>query len=328
VEGPALGEVRGALRVVSRAGGAPHVQVRAPRTRHTPPPPAPPGPPGPSANRLLPSRRNPAEIIDHGLIESLLESTKDAAKDKENVRAILNRARERAFLKEWTPVTGGGEYVQGLSYEEMATLLNTDVEDEGLMQEIFDTAFAIKERIYGNRIVLFAPLYLANYCINDCQYCAFRVKNPGIERTEMTMEEVVREVEALEEMGHRRLLVLTGESPKYTFDRFLEALTVMRDVKTDPCGNIRRMNVEIPAISVSDMKRLKSLDCVGTYTLFQETYHRPTFSMMHLAGPKSDYDHRVLSMDRAFRGGIDDVGIGVLFGLHDYRFECLALLMQ
>jgi 2-iminoacetate synthase ThiH len=135
---------------------------------------------------------------------------------------------------------------------------------------VYSTALAIKERIYGNRVVLFAPLYLANYCVNTCRYCAFACTNKTIERTALTDDQVRAEVEALERQGHRRLLVLTGEHPRYDFDTFLHALGVIADVKTEPCGNIRRMNVEIPSLSVSDMRRLKATNHVGTYTLFQE----------------------------------------------------------
>jgi len=196
------------------------------------------------------------------------------------------------------------------------------------MSEIFDTAFAIKERIYGNRIVLFAPLYLANYCVNNCRYCAFRSPNKHIERSSLTDAGLREEVAALEKQGHRRLLVLTGEHPRYTFDQFLNAIDVISSVKTDPCGNIRRINVEIPSLSLSDMRRLKATDKIGTYTLFQETYHRPTFKYMHIGGPKSHYDNRVLTHDRAMRAGLDDVGLGTLFGLYDYRYEVLATLMH
>lgn len=218
--------------------------------------------------------------------------------------------------------------MQGLTYEECATLLNVDSNNTNVMSEIFETSFAIKERIYGNRIVLFAPLYLANHCVNNCRYCAFRAPNKHLERSALTEEALREEVAALERQGHRRLLVLTGEHPRYTFDQFLHAVDVIASVKTDPCGNIRRMNVEIPSLSLSDMRRLKSTDKIGTYTLFQETYHRPTFKYMHIAGPKSDYDNRILTMDRAMRAGLDDVGLGTLFGLYDYRYEFMGTLMH
>ena len=271
------------------------------------------------------------DIINESLLEEHLESTKAAAKDRNAVKDILAKARERALFKDGEATDN--EYVQGLDVKEAATLLNIDAHDtsaEGqkLMHDLFDTALDIKRQIYGNRIVLFAPLYLANYCVNSCTYCAFRGANQHIERTSLTKEDLVREVEALQKQGHRRLLLLTGEHPKYTFDHFLDALRTVSEVKTDPCGNIRRINVEIPALSVSDFRRLKKSNCVGTYTLFQETYHRGTFKRCHPTGPKSDYEHRLQTMDRAQIGGIDDVGIGALFGLHDYRFEVLAMLQH
>eukprot|EP00878_Enallax_costatus_P003227 GHUV01003430.1.p1 GENE.GHUV01003430.1~~GHUV01003430.1.p1 ORF type:complete len:413 (+),score=66.68 GHUV01003430.1:153-1391(+) len=270
--------------------------------------------------------KDASQIIDDKHINAALETTKSAAKDPVAIKSILEAAKERSFLTNYTP--GKSEYVQGLTVEECATLLNIDVKDKDLMDMVYDTAFAIKNRIYGNRIVLFAPLYIANYCVNSCTYCAFRAGNKSLQRTALSDQDIVAEVSALEQQGHRRLLVLTGEHPKYTFDQFLHALGVINSVKTDPCGNIRRVNVEIPTLSVSDMRRLKATDCVGTFTLFQETYHRPTFAKMHISGPKSDYEHRLLTQDRAFRGGIDDVGIGTLFGLYDYRYEVLAMLQH
>jgi 2-iminoacetate synthase ThiH len=242
-----------------------------------------------------------------------LESTKDAAKDANAIKDILAAASDRAMLKNATP--GPSEYVKGLTLTEAATLLNIDAHDDALMGLVFDTALAIKERIYGNRIVLFAPLYLANYCVNSCTYCAFRSGNKGLHRSALTDDDIRAEVAALQQQGHRRILALTGEHPKYTFDQFLHAVDVISSVRSEPCGNIRRINVEIPSLSVSDIRRLKATDHVGTFTLFQETYHRPTFKQMHVSGPKSDYDHRLLSQDRAMIGGIDDVGIGALFGL-------------
>jgi thiazole biosynthesis protein ThiH len=186
----------------------------------------------------------------------------------------------------------------------------------------------VKRAIYGNRIVLFAPLYLANMCMNTCTYCAFRAENKAIERTSVTEQELRDEVAALQRLGHRRLLVLTGESPSYSFDKFLHALEVVKSVKTEPAGSIRRINVEIPALSISDYERLHALDCVGTVTLFQETYHRPTYKRFHPKGPKADFDYRLQTMDRANLGGIDDVGIGSLFGLYDYRYEVLAMIQH
>uniref|UniRef100_A0A0G4HKJ3 Biotin and thiamin synthesis-associated domain-containing protein n=1 Tax=Chromera velia CCMP2878 TaxID=1169474 RepID=A0A0G4HKJ3_9ALVE len=270
------------------------------------------------------------KIIDHEKIFKALESTKHLAQDKGRVREILEAAKERSFLKDFETEgkTHVSEYVQGLTLEEMATLLHVPPESEDLIQEIYDVALHIKERIYGNRIVLFAPLYIANYCVNSCTYCAFRASNKDIARSALTDDQIRSQVATLERQGHRRLLVLTGEHPKYTFDQFLNALQVISDVRTEPCGSIRRVNVEIPSLSLSDMRRLKATDKVGTYTLFQETYHLPTFRQMHPTGPKGNYPNRVLTHDRAMRAGLDDVGVGVLFGLYDYKFECLALLQH
>uniref|UniRef100_A0A7S0WW57 Biotin and thiamin synthesis-associated domain-containing protein n=1 Tax=Chlamydomonas leiostraca TaxID=1034604 RepID=A0A7S0WW57_9CHLO len=264
------------------------------------------------------------EIINEPAIHAAMSKTEQAAKDPAAIDAILAAAKERSFLTNYTP--GKSEYVQGLTLEECATLLNVDAKDKVLMDKIYDTAFAIKNRIYGNRIVLFAPLYIANYCVNSCTYCAFRTGNKHLNRMSLTDAELRSEVESLEKQGHRRLLVLTGEHPKYTFDQFLHAIDVISSVRTEPCGSIRRINVEIPTLSVSDMRRLKATDKVGTFTLFQESYHRETFKKMHVSGPKSDFDHRLLSQDRAMRAGLDDVGIGTLFGLYDYRYEVLAML--
>lgn len=264
--------------------------------------------------------------MNHAMITEALERSKERAKDPVAIHDILEAAKERSFLTNFTP--GKSEYVQGLELEECATLLNVDVKNREIMDMINETAFAIKNRIYGNRIVLFAPLYIANYCVNSCTYCAFRSANKKLQRMALTDQEIQEEVASLERQGHRRLLVLTGEHPKYTFDQFLHAIEVISSVRTEPCGNIRRINVEIPTLSVSDMRRLKATDKVGTFTLFQETYHRPTFAKMHVSGPKSDFDHRLLTQDRAMRAGLDDVGIGTLFGLFDYRYEVLAMLMH
>uniref|UniRef100_A0A7R9V5U9 Biotin and thiamin synthesis-associated domain-containing protein n=1 Tax=Chlamydomonas euryale TaxID=1486919 RepID=A0A7R9V5U9_9CHLO len=270
--------------------------------------------------------RDPSDIINEKAIFEAMERTKAAAKDEAAVAEILQNAKDRSFLTNYTP--GKSEYVQGLTLDECATLLNVDAGDAKLMERIYDTAFAIKNRIYGNRIVLFAPLYIANYCVNSCTYCAFRGANKKLQRSALTDEELRDEVASLERQGHRRLLVLTGEHPKYTFEQFLHAIEVIGDTRSEPCGSIRRINVEIPTLSVSDMRRLKATDKIGTFTLFQETYHRDTFRKMHVSGPKSDYNHRLLTQDRAMRAGLDDVGIGTLFGLFDYRFEVLAMLQH
>eukprot|EP00906_Rhabdomonas_costata_P037050 RCo052057 len=270
--------------------------------------------------------KDPAEIVNDKLIMELLEKTKERAKDINVVREILASAKATCDVEQ--DGTPGDVFVQSLSFEQCATLLNVDAYNKDIMQEIYDAAFAIKNRIYGNRIVLFAPLYLSNHCVNQCTYCAFRHSNKEIARNVLTHDQIREQISVLVSQGHRRVLMLTGESPRYTFDELLEAIQVAAGVVVPPAGNIRRINVELPALSVSDMKRLKATDKVGTYTLFQESYHLPTYRLMHPAGPKSDYGHRLLTMDRAMRGGCDDVGIGVLFGLADYRYEVLALLMH
>lgn len=275
------------------------------------------------------------EIVNPRLIEEAIEATKADAKDSRRVHEILQNAVDRALLRspkglEVIPSADPQhEFVQGLTLEECATLLNLDPATQPeLMQALFQTALSIKERIYGNRIVLFAPLYLSNYCVNSCTYCAYRHQNKHIPRSVLTKEDLIKEVESLQRMGHRRLLMLTGEHPKYSFDHFLEAIHTVAEVKTNPCGSIRRINVEIPALSVSDLRRLKATDHVGTYTLFQESYHPEAFKRFHPSGPKSDYEHRLQTMDRAQIAGVDDVGIGALFGLHDYKFECLGMLQH
>jgi len=260
------------------------------------------------------------EIVNPALIEEALAATQSAARDPIRVREILQNAINRALLK---PTSGNGEmevipsadpqheYVQGLTLEEAATLLNLDPETQPeLMQDLYNTALSIKERIYGNRIVLFAPLYLSNYCVNSCTYCAFRGKNKHIPRSVLSKDQLIEETEALQRMGHRRLLLLTGEHPKYTFDDFLDAIHTVSNVKTDPCGSIRRINVEIPTLSISDIRRLKETEHVGTYTLFQESYHPETFKRFHPSGPKSDYEYRLQTMHRSMIAGVDDCGIG------------------
>eukprot|EP00768_Dysnectes_brevis_P008060 gnl/Dysnectes_brevis/708_a781_3116.p1 GENE.gnl/Dysnectes_brevis/708_a781_3116~~gnl/Dysnectes_brevis/708_a781_3116.p1 ORF type:complete len:534 (+),score=291.26 gnl/Dysnectes_brevis/708_a781_3116:841-2442(+) len=271
---------------------------------------------------------DPLDIVDGAVITKMLEETKQEAKDVGRVRAILDKALDRALLKHVSPCELKEEFVQGLSLREVATLLNCDFKAQPeLEQMLFDTALQIKERIYGNRVVLFAPLYVANYCVNSCLYCGF---NAGSElgRQHLTLEEVHQEVQAIESQGHKRILMLCGESPRYTFDDFLDAIKVAADTKLPPHGEIRRINVECPVLSLSDLKRLKETDAVGTYTVFQESYNRASYRKVHVAGPKADQDYRLTAMDRSMRAGIDDVGIGALFGLHDFRFEVMGLVMH
>ena len=216
--------------------------------------------------------------------------------------------------------------LKGLTPEETALLLQT--EDEELIDMIWATARQIKQAIYGNRLVLFAPLYIANHCSNDCRYCGFRRSNRELTRVALTMEQIASEVRVLEREGHRRLLMLCGEHPsRSSLDYFIEAIETAYGVKTEKGGEIRRINAEIAPLGVPEFKRLKAAK-IGTYVLFQETYHHETYQQMHPTGPKADFAWRVTAMHRAQDAGIDDVGIGALFGLHDYKYEVLGLLFH
>ena len=236
----------------------------------------------------------------------------------------LNKALEKAIKPSKQAVMellAKGRKLEGLTPEEAAVLLNA--EGEEILNGIFEAATYIKNTIYGDRLVFFAPLYLSNYCVNDCRYCGFHASNKA-PRRKLTMEEIREQACHLIEMGHKRLLLEAGEDPKNNpIDYVLEAIDTIYSVETDK-GEIRRLNVNIAATTVENYKLLKSKD-IGTYQLFQETYHRPTFENMH-RGPKGDYRRQLYAMDKAFEAGIDDVGIGVLFGLYDWRFEVLSLI--
>lgn len=247
-----------------------------------------------------------ADFINEADIESILQQA--AAAPPERAREILEKARE----------------AKGLTPEEAAVLLY--VEDRDRLWEMFRAAAAIKERIYGKRVVLFAPLYLSNYCVNNCRYCGYRRDN-RFPRRKLTMEEIAGEVTILEEMGHKRLALECGEDPQNCpIDYVLEAIRTIYGIK-EKNGSIRRVNVNVAATTVDDYRLLKEAG-IGTYILFQETYHRPTYKEMHPSGPKADYDWHTTAMDRAMQGGIDDVGLGVLFGLADYKYETVAMLFH
>ena len=217
--------------------------------------------------------------------------------------------------------------MQGLSLRDVATLLNCDFKDKQLQQKLYDTAGAIKQKIYGNRVVLFAPIYTSNYCSNSCSYCGFRGANSELDRVALTDNELKKDVQALLEDGHKRTVMLCGEHPRYSFDNFLNHVNVVADERGPKNSEIRRINVEIPPISVSDMKRLKTeARKVGTYITFQETYHEPSYKRFHQSGPKANYQNRLTVMHRSLMGGIDDVGLGVLYGLYDYKFDTLAMV--
>ncbi|MGB4164095.1 MAG: [FeFe] hydrogenase H-cluster radical SAM maturase HydG, partial [Bacillota bacterium] len=222
------------------------------------------------------------------------------------IESILNKARQ----------------ARGLEPEEAAALIQ--VSDPGLVSQILDAAAAVKQEIYGKRVVLFAPLYISNYCVNNCRYCGYQHSNKT-HRHRLSLDDVRAEVEALERMGHKRLAVEAGEDPvNCPLDYVLEVIDTIYSVKAKN-GEIRRVNVNIAACDEDSYRRLKQAG-IGTYVLFQETYHRPTYEFMHPSGPKSDYDWHLYAMDRAMSAGLDDVGLGVLYGLYDWKLETLALL--
>jgi len=246
-----------------------------------------------------------AEIIQPDIINDLINKKTDNSKIDE----ILNKA-----LK-----------LKGLDLEESAELLNVD--DEETAEKIFKAAKQLKEIIYGNRIVLFAPLYVANVCTNNCLYCGFRRDNNSIKRCVLTPDEVAEEAKAIMELGHKRIVLLTGEDYKETGLDYLEnCINKIYEAKVFN-GEIRRINVNIAPLSVEDFKRLNSFG-IGTYQLFQETYNEEIYKYVHPVGKKADYRWRLEAMDRALEAGLHDVGIGPLFGLADYRFETLATLMH
>ncbi|MDR2965045.1 MAG: [FeFe] hydrogenase H-cluster radical SAM maturase HydG [Treponema sp.] len=243
--------------------------------------------------------------IDNSYIENLLKQAKmyDNA-----VSGILDKA----------------ERLEGLSHEEVAQLLVC--EDEKYILRIFEIAHKIKKHIYGNRIVLFAPLYVSDYCVNQCAYCNYN-HNHRFERRRLTMEQVREEVAILEKMGHKRLALEAGEDDdNCPIEYVLECLDTIYKMKTEN-GEIRRVNVNIAATTVENYKKLKEAG-IGTYILFQETYHRAAYEKAHIAGPKKDYDYHITAFDRAMEAGIDDVGGGVLFGLYDPYFDTLALMLH
>ncbi|HBW13069.1 MAG TPA: [FeFe] hydrogenase H-cluster radical SAM maturase HydG [Proteiniclasticum sp.] len=249
------------------------------------------------------------EFISH---DEILETLSYAEKNREN-RALIESIIEKARLG------------NGLSHREAAVLLDCGFED--LNEKIYKLAEEIKERFYGNRIVMFAPLYLSNYCVNGCVYCPYHLQNKHIARKKLTQEEIRREVMALQDMGHKRLALETGEDPiNSPIEYVLESIKTIYDVKHKN-GAIRRVNVNIAATSVENYRKLHEAG-IGTYILFQETYHKESYEMLHPTGPKHNYTYHTEAMDRAMEGGIDDVGIGVLFGLERYRYELTGLLMH
>ncbi|MCL2617479.1 MAG: [FeFe] hydrogenase H-cluster radical SAM maturase HydG [Defluviitaleaceae bacterium] len=244
--------------------------------------------------------------IDENYISGLLERGKNIGGD--HIGRILYRA----------------EALAGLSHADVAALLST--RDEGHWQKIFEIAGDIKQRVYGDRVVMFAPLYISDYCVNDCIYCGFCAENPR-ERKRLSIVELRGEIRALEMMGHKRLALEAGEDPiNCSLDYVLECIREIYGMKFES-GEIRRVNVNIGASSEEDYRRLHAAG-IGTYILFQETYHRASYRQVHRSGPKADYDYHLTAFDRAMRAGIDDVGGGVLFGLYDHAFEVMGLMMH
>ena len=255
-------------------------------------------------------------------IPNLMKKIENEELSEEKFNSILEKAKNRAINPE-----GHGEYVQGLTLEETAYLLNIDPKFKPeFLDKLLDTALSIKQKIYGNRIVIFAPLYVSNYCTGSCLYCGFRAENKEMIRKRLSDEELVEEVKILQKQGHKRILMLMGEHKLYSFADFIKAVHLVSSVKSEPHGEIRRINVEIPALRRDEFRQLKATNKIGTYTLFQETYHKPTYEKVHPYGSKADYLWRLYTMDRALEENMDDVGIGALFGLYDYRYEVLSLL--
>lgn len=214
---------------------------------------------------------------------------------------------------------------KGLSHREASVLLACQMEEKN--QEIYKLAEQIKKDFYGNRIVMFAPLYLSNYCVNGCTYCPYHLKNKHIARKQLTQEEIRKEVIALQDMGHKRLALEAGEDPvRNTMEYYLDSINTIYSIKHKN-GAIRRVNINIAATTVDNYRLLKEAG-IGTYILFQETYHKESYLTLHPTGPKHDYNYHTEAMDRAMEGGVDDVGIGVLFGLDKYRYEFAGLLMH
>lgn len=249
------------------------------------------------------------EFINH---EEILDTLDYAEKNKDNM-ALIDSILEKAKTH------------KGLSHREASVLMAC--EDKEKIRQMYDLAEEIKMAYYGNRIVIFAPLYLSNYCINSCVYCPYHRQNKSIPRKKLSQEEIKREVIALQDMGHKRLAIEAGEDPKNNpIEYILESIQTIYGIQHKN-GAIRRVNVNIAATTVENYKKLHDAG-IGTYILFQETYHKESYGQLHPAGPKHDYNYHTEAMDRAMEGGIDDVGLGVLFGLDKYKYEFAGLLMH
>lgn len=245
------------------------------------------------------------DIVDPARVQAALEAGRHA--DPDQVRLLIAKAREK----------------RGLTVEETAILLCQDQHPE-LVAEVLEAAREVKEAIYGKRLVFFAPLYISNYCVNNCLYCAYRRDNRELARRRLSPQEIAQQVEALEDQGHKRLLLVAGETER--FPDVLEALKVIYATRKQQ-GEIRRVNVNLAPPTVEQFRQLKAVG-IGTYQCFQETYHPETYARMHPDGPKADYTWRLTVMDRALEAGVDDVSTGVLLGLYDYRFDVTALIQH
>lgn len=256
-----------------------------------------------------PKSKKAEEFIDDGEIK---ETLRYAAENRNNIPLIESILEKAARLG-------------GLSHREAAVLLECG--DPASIEKIYALAREVKRRNYGNRIVMFAPLYLSNYCVNECRYCPYHHHNTHIARRQLSQEDIVREVVALQDMGHKRLALETGEDPvNCPIEYVLESIKTIYGIKHKN-GAIRRVNVNIAATTVENYRRLKEAG-IGTYILFQETYNKESYEYLHPAGPKSNYAYHTEAMDRAMEGGIDDVGCGVLFGLNLYKYDFVGLLMH
>ena len=249
------------------------------------------------------------EFISDEEIRDCLEYGEKNKRNRELIDQILNKARE----------------MKGISHREAIVLLDCELEDKN--EEIYQLARDIKQEFYGNRIVMFAPLYLSNYCINGCEYCPYHAKNKHIRRKKLTQEEIRNEVIALQDMGHKRLAIEAGEDPvNNPIEYILESIQTIYSIHHKN-GDSRRVNVKIAAATVEEYRMLKEAG-IGTYILFQETYNKESYEKMHPTGPKSNYAYHTEAMDRAMEGGIDDVGLGVLFGLNNYRYDFTGIIMH
>ncbi len=256
-----------------------------------------------------PKSKKAEEFINN---EEILESLKFAEENKNNrelIESIINKAKN----------------LKGLTHREAILLLDCELEDKN--EEIYALAQEIKEKFYGNRIVMFAPLYLSNYCVNGCVYCPYHYKNKHIRRKKLSQEEIKKEVIALQDLGHKRLALEAGEDPiNNPIEYILESIKTIYSIKHKN-GAIRRVNVNIAATTVENYRKLKEAG-IGTYILFQETYNKESYKNLHPTGPKHDYAYHTEAMDRAMEGGIDDVGLGVLYGLNMYRYDFVGILMH